>query len=277
MSEVLKNVYIKTILVLLIFYIIESGLVLLFSFLYYILSDNLTPIVSYNKLFLLLSKSLSFIFVFKLFLKNEYSTINTKVKNFQPKVGLIVFLISIGIVLINNPFWDIDKIAFFIREKTILIDNYPFKGFNMLFFLNIISGLFIAPIVEELFFRKYLFTIILKSKTLIVATGFSNVLFSLIHLPTYNNLIPTFILGLVSCIIYYRTKNILYSILMHFFYNLIIQITNDYYNSFYVFIYELEFNYSYWLAVLFGVFLTFFSLKKLKSITALKNEPYHHG
>lgn len=267
MNKILINTFVKSTLITLLL-VIQSFLILLPSlYLYKILIENKEHVTITTTFLTLLSWSISYFIVFKFIIKLKFPSINInkKIQVLKIKVIFIILLISIGIVIINRPFWDINKIVFFIKEKTILIDNSPFEGFNAQFFVNIITYLIVAPITEELFFRKYIFTSILKNNSFTVSAVFSSVLFSLLHLPDYTNLIPTFILGFISCIIYFRTKNILYSILIHFFYNLIIQITSDYnYNSFYNFIYKLEFNYMYWLIVLFGVVLTLFSLKKLK-------------
>ena len=279
MSKILKNTFVKSTLITLLLVIQYLLIFLPFLYLQNIFIENKEHEALTAMFLSLLSWWISYFIVFKFILKLKFSSINinTKTKSLKLDVIFVILLISIGIVIINRPLWDINRIDFFLKENTVSVDNHPFTGFNAQFFLNLISVLIVAPLTEELLFRKYMFTGVLKNNSFVVSAIFSSVLFALLHLPNYTNLIPTFILGFISCIIYFRTKNILYSILIHFFYNLIIQIISDYnYNSFYNFIYKLEFNYMYWLIVLFGVVLTFFSLKRLKKSAKLKDEPYHH-
>lgn len=266
MNKILKNTFVKSTLITLLL-VIQSLLILLpFLYLNKILIENKEHVTITPTFLTLLSWSISYFIVFKFIIKLKFPSINInkKTQALKLKVIFIILLISIGIVIINTPIWDINKIVFYITEDTILIDNHPFKGFNTQFIIDLLFYLIVFPLTEELFFRKYVFTAILKNNSFAISAVFSSILFSLYHLPNYNNLIPTFILGFISCIIYYRTKNILYSILLHFLYNLTITILNVYHNEVYTFIYQLEFNYIYWLIVLFGFVLTFFSFKKLK-------------
>ncbi|MBS3738464.1 MAG: CPBP family intramembrane metalloprotease [Psychroflexus sp.] len=48
----------------------------------------------------------------------------------------------------------------------------------------------------------------------------SSLLFSLIHWEKLNNLIPTLLFGIISGLIFIKTQRIVYSILMHFLFNL---------------------------------------------------------
>lgn len=78
----------------------------------------------------------------------------------------------------------------------------------------------IAPVFEEIEYRALLFTGIMKeTNKLIYAVVISSMLFMIIHTGgiTYGALI----LGIVSAITYYKTKKIIYSIMMHLSGNLL--------------------------------------------------------
>ncbi len=88
-----------------------------------------------------------------------------------------------------------------------------------LIFLALYSAL-IAPIFEEIEYRVLLFLSFLKkSNKLILAIVASSIMFLVIHSGSIN--CGALILGIISAIIYYKTRNIIYSIMMHFAGNLV--------------------------------------------------------
>lgn len=78
----------------------------------------------------------------------------------------------------------------------------------------------VAPIGEELFFRGFIFKNLRRSNRLFKSIIISSICFSLIHLPNYGNILPTLILGILCAYIFYKTKSIIYPIILHFLYNL---------------------------------------------------------
>ena len=74
-----------------------------------------------------------------------------------------------------------------------------------------------APIFEELFFRGVILGGLLKRYSPIIAIGISSVLFAVLH-PT---LTGSFVFGLFTGWIYYRTRNLSYCVIMHSFINLL--------------------------------------------------------
>jgi uncharacterized protein len=82
------------------------------------------------------------------------------------------------------------------------------------FMLVLLVGAVIAPIVEEIFFRGYVFRAYLDQKGVKRAFFFSAALFAVIHL-NIPAMIPIFIMGLLLAYFYYRTGSIIPSIVAH--------------------------------------------------------------
>lgn len=68
-----------------------------------------------------------------------------------------------------------------------------------------------VPVFEELFFRGFILGGLLKRYSPIISIGISSLLFATIHI----SLIGPFLFAIFSGWIYYRTRNLLYSIIMH--------------------------------------------------------------
>ena len=214
----------------------------------------------YLRLQHLISQIISYFIVFLLFFRNnfEWNKGIENVKNLNFRTIFYLLIVVIGLKLFDRPFFDFSKIIDYLRE----IEPEPLKSSNISF-IRVIGAIIIAPIFEELFFRKIIFKQLLKKYSLSLSIIISSICFALVHLPSYRNLIPTFILGIISCIIYNKTKNIFYSIILHFLGNLswLLLVTNG--ASYHRWIYNLEYNFTYWVLFGIGIFLTFFGLKKI--------------
>ncbi|MDX2361946.1 MAG: type II CAAX endopeptidase family protein [Crocinitomicaceae bacterium] len=112
---------------------------------------------------------------------------------------------------------------------------YEFKGFGIFTDINILSTIVLIPIAEELFFREFIQKNLQKHTRAIVAIVLTSILFASIHLP-YENLIlgyPTFSFhhaymalfgGLILGVVYFKSKSIGPSIVMHMLWNLMVVI-----------------------------------------------------
>jgi len=175
-----------------------------------------------------------------------------KIRTIEINIILYLLFVTIGLELIDRPFFDFSKIVDSIRNVTIEPYVYPERS-NISLIYTGISALIVAPIFEELFFRKYMFKELLKKYSLNLSIIISSICFSLIHLPSYRNLIPTFIFGIICCFIYKKTKNIYYTIILHFFANL----------SWFIWIYQLEYDFMYWTLFVFGILIALLGIKKI--------------
>ena len=85
--------------------------------------------------------------------------------------------------------------------------------------LIIISVLFIAPLTEEVVFRKFLYRSIKKSLGAGMSAIVSSLLFSLVHF-SISSFIVLFLLGLFFCYYYEKYKTICAPVWIHFNFNL---------------------------------------------------------
>jgi membrane protease YdiL (CAAX protease family) len=83
----------------------------------------------------------------------------------------------------------------------------------------VLAGTFVAPTVEELFFRGYVFRALAVRKGVFPAYVISAAIFALYHLSGGSDLLPItpilFIIGLLLCFAYRRTGNLLADITAH--------------------------------------------------------------
>lgn len=179
-----------------------------------------------------------------------------------------LFIVGIGYEFIKSPFVDFNNILKYLNQSDLIYNSHNFEGFDKNLIYRAVGVIIIAPIIEELFFRKYLIIKLLKENSKIATLITSSICFSLIHFETPNNLIPSFLFGLASGLIFLKTNKIGYSILLHFIVNILwlIEVVSG--DKFYNYLFELEFNSTYWMLFTLGLIMTYFGLKK---ITTAKN------
>ncbi|MDX1373252.1 MAG: CPBP family intramembrane glutamic endopeptidase, partial [Nitrososphaeraceae archaeon] len=68
------------------------------------------------------------------------------------------------------------------------IDNSTNALANIIFSYRAFSAILVSPVLEELFFRKFLFTGLLRKYSQTSSIIISSLCFSLIHLPQFHNL-----------------------------------------------------------------------------------------
>jgi membrane protease YdiL (CAAX protease family) len=192
------------------------------------------------------------------------------VPNYNPRIYLYLPLIGIGLLLINKPFWDFNKIMEYYQGIS-TNDNFVSSNNNIALIYNLISTLLIAPIVEELFYRKFLLDKLLEKNKPVLAIIISSICFSIMHLETPNNLIPTFISGIILGIIYLKTKKIGYCIMLHFIVNLIIVTTNNIGTSYDNWLIGYNFDIYYWLSFGVGTIITIIGMKKITTANNVYN------
>ncbi len=185
-----------------------------------------------------------------------------KVKSIKPKFILYLILIAIGLQFFDRPLFDFSKIYDHLSGVELKPLEFS-ESSNLSIIYRGISVLIIAPIFEELFFRKFLFGEVLKKHSLTVSILVSSICFSLIHLPSYRNLLPTFIFGIIACLIYNKTRNIFYTIILHFLGNLSWLLLVSYGKSYYEWSYGLNYNIIYWLLFIFGIGVSYIGIKKI--------------
>lgn len=210
--------------------------------------------------------AISYLVVFFFFFKTvfDWNQGIEKVKIIDLKTISFLIIIAVGLELFDTPFFDFSKIIDHINDVEIETFNFS-ESSNISLFYKAISALIIAPILEELFFRKFIFGELLKKNSLSLSIIISSICFSLIHLPSYRNLLPTFILGVICCIIYLKTKNIIYPIILHFFTNLSWLVLLTYGKPYQKWIYGLEYNFIYWTLPIAGAAISYIGLNRIKA------------
>jgi len=193
----------------------------------------------------------AYLVMFKFFWKSkieikEILNIRKYELKFLPYLILIVF----GLQLLDRPFWDLERIWNYLNYSEFETDFSQFNGFNPAFSYGTISTLIISPICEELFFRKFLLKKLTEQNSQKIGILTSSLCFAIIHIETPFNLIPTFIFGIISSLIYIKTNKIGYSILLHFLFNLLVQTLYVFDLTFDRWLLNLNFNFIYWIMFL---------------------------
>lgn len=164
----------------------------------YLLNFNISLILSKLLIFFLVLFLIS-----KIKIKNliRYSKIDYKLVIFSLVIGL-------GYFIINRYIFDANF------KMNIKPDAYN----SSLLYLS--GAIVIGPIYEEVLYRGIGFEF-LKSTGIsdAVIIIFTSLVFGLIHLPDLDAVFGTFALGLICSICYLKTRNIIYPICIHAFYN----------------------------------------------------------
>lgn len=245
----------------LVFAIIQMGILFPTKYLF-----SSYPIVSENlmELSTVLGFLFSYLILFYFFWKQEFQKIRIpKPLNLQFSLLIYLLLIAIGLELFDRPFWDSDKIVNFYSDSQFLVDYPGFYEYDSLIIYKIFSAVIIAPIFEELFFRKFLLGNLLKRYKRLTGLIISSFCFAIIHIETPDNLIPTFLFGLISGLIFIKTKRILYSIILHFIMNSFWLISLLIGAKYYQWVYSLNFNFIYWTLPLIGGILLIIGVRKI--------------
>ena len=179
---------------------------------------------------------------------------------FSESLILPIILSAIGLKILQEPFFEIYKRVTTPNDFPLNIVNMN-SELNFEFLIKAIPALIIAPLFEELIFRKIFIDKLSKIYTVKFSIIFSSLCFSLYHLPNFSNLIPTLILGLISGYLYLKSKNITISIIFHFLCNLIVGLLKLYGKTLLDNIDNFNLNIYYWIFILSGFILLIIGLK----------------
>ncbi|MFS4418850.1 lysostaphin resistance A-like protein [Maribacter sp. 2307ULW6-5] len=211
---------------------------------------------------MILGSLISYLVIFYFFWTQNLKTVFS-FKKTDLSIFPYLILIVLGLGFVNQPFYDFEKILDYYRTSEIEPYRQRFLGIDSFFIYFRFSSLLIAPLFEELFFRKFLFEKLLERNKVIVSIIISSLCFSAIHFETPSSLISTFIFGVIACIIYLRTRNIWYTIAMHFLNNLFSTLYVIYGESFFQWVYGLNFGFIYWVLFACGIIATTLGMKKI--------------
>jgi len=130
-------------------------------------------------------------------------------------LGLSVLWFAFSpLVALHYPLWSL--YLEFSLEKF----NETYNTYNFFNLYGIIRVLILVPILEEVFYRRIILNSLLEKHSAIFAILVSSVMFSVGHLD-FNNSFIFLGFGILLGTIYWKTRNIYYSIGLHVFINLL--------------------------------------------------------
>lgn len=257
--------FVYTLLVMILWVIILASIIISFKY-FFVRLDDPVHLFGISKLVAVLG---SFLMICFYFWKPKFDLRDSlKISNYRPKIYLYLPLVAIGLFLINKPFWDIEKIVIFYQSD---MESEPFgfeKGISRSMY-DYISILLIAPIIEELFFRKFLLGKLIEKNKVNLSLLISSLCFSLIHVETPNNIVPAFIGGIILGSVYLKTRKIGYAVLLHFLFNLIVTLTEYVGFSYNNWLLGYNFNVDYWLLFGIGILVMLFGIKRIFSVSKM--------
>lgn len=136
------------------------------------------------------------------------------------QLGLII-LISLSAYFIEN-IVDVSNFMDKMIDKSIVFDKFNLRepiGPKTLYFTDMINTLIMAPIIEEILFRKLFFNKLKTVFTSNISIIITSILFSAMHL-NLDLFLVYFLIGVMYTYIYHLTGSLTFNILLHFFSNL---------------------------------------------------------
>lgn len=149
---------------------------------------------------------------------DDYIRYNFSLKSFDSLEGIkfagVTLVVTIGISYLVQIIFSHFNIPIDEQQIVKLLKQLSLANFIML----TISGLLVAPIVEELVFRWFLFSKLLKNRfNVVLAAIISSIIFSAGHL-TLAGFLPIFSLAMINCYVIEK-KGFWYAVFNHFFFN----------------------------------------------------------
>lgn len=191
---------------------------------------------------------------------------NLKIPSLKTVVYILIFTFcSFSYdILLGSYFYE----HFFNGKLPVITFGFPFSETTYEKYKLLKMFLF-APIYEELFYRRIVFTKFKERYNFQTAMVLSSLLFAFGHWDFSIHLISFFAIGMILSYIYHKTNSIITIVMLHSFCNI--------FNSFQKFI-EVEFypeNYSYLLYYLGGFVAVYYAFKKL-TFPSNKEEGYFY-
>lgn len=165
----------------------------------------LFDIVGYAHIFLVVITFLSFIIFFyekKLYVL-KFNDLKDSLEKLIVCWPLILLTSLVSMLLFNN-----------FKEQEIVTKLKTDLSFTLL-----VSSIMIAPVIEEIFFKKFVYRIIKKKFGLFVGAIIVSLMFSVIHYNLYS-FGTLFLLSIICTIKYENTGRVIHPILIHSFFNL---------------------------------------------------------
>lgn len=178
------------------------------------------------------------------------------------KIVLVVCVLAICIKALDHPIYHFTEIVDRNSTNVIALSDNT-QPYNILVprFLAIVI---LAPLIEELFFRKYLFSSLGQRYGFFIAMSTSTILFALYHAPNWNAMVSSVLLGVTSSCLLYLTGAILFCVLVHIVVNLLWFLMSTYNNPIVNLTRDLNYGIYYWVVIFSSVFILLLSLFYLR-------------
>lgn len=216
----------------------------------------LGTINSKDLLFFAHAFNLIIVFIALYFFRAEYYSIDES--KYSIRILLMLPILSALLYILKDPIYRFENIF----ELSLLPEKVSRRIIKDSI-LMLINSLLLAPIVEELVFRRLLFRVICSiSRSWKLWLCLSTISFGLLHADTKESFISALILGVVLGIVYVK-QGVYASIIVHFFYNVFAQLF--YFNKevYLSVLKELNFGVSYFAIILFCLVTIIYILRKL--------------
>lgn len=213
-----------------------------------------------NYLFQIVAVIFSYYIFWKYFIKEEFPLSDIKKPNYDENLFLPLLIIAVGFAIAEQPIFDLYA-KYTLPDDVYRSLDFRQSSWNLIDFMSLILTIVLAPVFEELFFRKYLIDNLSKRYSVKNALMMSSLLFAIIHLPNFANILPTFALGLISAYIYLKSGKIIHSILLHAMSNLLVILYNNFGQVLDGNLRKMDFDLSYWLIFLLGILILFAGLQ----------------
>ncbi|SFL28112.1 hypothetical protein SAMN02910297_00452 [Methanobrevibacter olleyae] len=180
---------------------------------------------------------------------------------------LYIFLINILFAFIVLAFFSsLDLIYTSLYPGTVpMLDFSPEYVDPFTFFLEVISSIIFAPILEELLFRGVLFNRLKIRIGVIAAMIISSAIFAIGH--EFGGISSAFLFGMCMCIVYLKTDNILMTISIHFINNLVAVILESF--NLDAFLFQMPFvPITLMISIISGLLIALYIYKNLKLLRA---------
>lgn len=186
---------------------------------------------SHYKYYFLIQGTLQLIGVLIFIYFERKRTFKNLIKKTHRNWYLFALILGISFVFMQTPLKWIYNLLF----ETEYHIAYRFDGIPKFKNINMISAILMIPIGEELFFKEYVQNNLQKKTNIIVAILMASILFASIHSPYMNLILEsskqdwhlfylTMFGGIISGILYFKSKSIGPSIVFHMFWNIMVYI-----------------------------------------------------
>lgn len=157
----------------------------------------------------------------------NFGTIHISWKNIITAIPLIaIAFASVYLIFYPLSFYYPDFVYSMIVDSDVNFFWFSGTNYKLANFLSFLEIVLLAPIIEELFFRGFLFTSLALKYTPLKAIFLSSLLFGIFHI----DILGGFIFGSVLCIIYINTKSLAPIMLIHILNNFIAFTWSYFYN-----------------------------------------------